>query len=65
MNENHVIDSWIAELGLSSRRVRRGEDRALTEARTAIEPGRPGREAPSVLPARPLRRRYQVISSPC
>jgi hypothetical protein len=61
MNQSHVIDSWIAELGLSGRRVKRDEEAALR----AADPVRPGPEA---LPARSnhaLSPRYQVISSPC
>jgi hypothetical protein len=61
MNQSHVIDSWIAELGLSGRRVKRDEEAALG----ATDPVRPG---PAALPPRPshaLSPRYQVISSPC
>jgi hypothetical protein len=69
MNQSHVIDSWIAELGLSGRRARRTEERVIGPAGAALEAARSGREAPLASPALATfaqrRPRYQVISSPC
>jgi hypothetical protein len=68
MNENHVIDSWIAELGLSGRRSRRSPDRTLRQASPGFETPLAGREARHAAPARAdfgLGPRYQVVSSPC
>jgi hypothetical protein len=68
MNENHVIDSWIAELGLSSRRVRRTVRPALGQAGPRREAARPSGGEPLAPRSRPdfaLAPRYQVISSPC
>lgn len=64
-----IIDGWIAELGLSSRRFRRRQDPQLAPAgadASTARPGRGGRQpsAPALTPARsPLA--YRVISSPC
>ncbi len=68
MRQSHVIDSWIAELGLSGRKARRRGEPGLAHASAVFEAARPGREAPHPPPARAayaLRTRYQVISSPC
>jgi hypothetical protein len=70
MNQNHVIDSWIAELGLGARKIRRSADPPLGPAGVALEAARPVGDPPPAPLARrdyrPLRRpRYRVISSPC
>jgi hypothetical protein len=67
MNENHVIDSWIAELGLSSRRFRRVQELQLDRDEDAAgRPGRRGRRpSPPALTPGPLASRYRMISSPC
>ncbi|MDQ6776719.1 MAG: hypothetical protein M3071_11015 [Actinomycetota bacterium] len=65
MNHSHVIDSWIAELGLSGRRVRRSEEPTFGQALAAREGTRPARETRQSYPARtPFARRprYHVTS---
>jgi hypothetical protein len=68
MNENHVIDSWIAELGLSGRRVRRTPRSVLEQAGPRREAARPSGGEPLAPRSRPdfaLAPRYEVIPSPC
>jgi hypothetical protein len=42
MNQSHLIDSWIAELGLSSRRARRGQEPRSTHSGAGLETASPG-----------------------
>jgi hypothetical protein len=42
MNQSHIIDSWIAELGLSSRRARRGQQPRFGHANAGLETASPG-----------------------
>jgi hypothetical protein len=65
MKQSHVIDSWIAELGLSSRRPRRDRESVLAHGGPVLETSRPGAGAPPA-PSAPARRpRYHVTPSPC
>jgi len=66
MNQSHIIDSWIAELGLSSRRL----ERKPTPARERAEIDNAGRpdaapRAPWTRPTYPRARPRRVIASPC
>jgi hypothetical protein len=52
MNQSHVIDSWIAELGLSGRRVRSAQEPVRRPETTRLEPVR-RRETPRLVAVRP------------
>jgi hypothetical protein len=67
MSQSHVIDSWIAELGLSAMRNRHSDEPVPARSNSDLAQPRPGPEAPPALPARAFQRRpgYLVISSPC
>jgi len=67
MNQSHIIDSWIAELGLSDRRLRRRQDLRPRERDAGLD--RPADLAASrvsrtqTVSARP--RLARVVASPC
>jgi hypothetical protein len=66
VNESHIIDSWIAELGLSSRRLRSSEEPVVRQAGAGLDtPRAAGPPTPPERRAHARRPHYQVISSPC
>lgn len=70
MNQSHVIDSWIAELGLSSRRLRRGQEPQLRQASGNSAAAASGLTEPAAAGSVPRRpharpRPYQAACSAC
>lgn len=68
MSQSHVIDSWIAELKLSSRRLRSGEERVVRQTDAGFDRLPLGATAPAAASTRGAfahRPRYSVISSRC